>query len=655
MNTRAERLRLPAWARQGLAIIGVLLLLRALTVVHTGMLPVLPVAALADLATATFLWLLAPMLRPWALRLPAVVLIVLGYYAGAEHATTHGTLFRVAHLHHLFDAVFIASSVEGGESKAWLGVYAVAALPLLVLLGRPREGLAEAGLRLVGCALVVAAYGISIDSTTRPANNVVLGSIAQLPGVALRLRPEPQGEPDPPHREVARPQQEPTAEGERSEQTEAFFRREEAIGTQSSPENVLLIMVEGLSAGYLPSIARHQGLEPAIRLPELERALADRDFVTYRNALSLQRQTNRGTYALLCGDYPRITTVPAKMSEVAAEERPIECLPSLLAEAGFRTAYIQAAPLEFMQKDRFMAQAGFEHTVGLASEPDSDAESGAGDASEEANEDEKPAGWGPTDDRFFRQALEEVRALDAKPGPWFATLLNVGTHHPFTVQGAADEDDEDGRAEEDEVLPTAEGRREVRERAFRRMATALEELLAALERDGVLEDTAVIIAADESGSMLNPKGEPGLLDGNFGMLSVRLPEGQTAERVIDRDALVTQIDVPVTIADLVSLPNQGRMIGRSLLVPGPVSPRHLVFGDTYAGRTFFLRSDGELVTCDETFLRCNSWEFDPKRLIGTLQPSDNTPFLDLAERRRLAADTARIRPPEGRSERSTGD
>lgn len=635
MTVLAAREPLPAWVCRGALILGVVLLLRGLTVLQTGVMPSLPVAGLADLATAAFLVLLAPLLRPWALRLPAVGLIVLGHYAGGEHITTHGTLFRVAHLHHLLDAVFIASSVEG-ESKGWLGIYVLAGLPLLKLLGGPPPPASQALARLGLCLALIAGYGIAVDSLTRPANNVVLGSIAQVPGALLGTR-TPASVPEDRRRATRAPAGErpATVGDEGGGETGEFFQREESGTVAVEPDNVLLILIEGLSAAYLPDVARYHGLEPAIRLPGLERALRARGFLVYRNVLSLQRQTNRGTYALLCGDYPRITTVTAKMSEIASEARPVACLPALLAAAGYRTAYIQAAPLEFMQKDRFMAQAGFQTVIGLGA-----AEEGR-EATAERDDEAVSEGWGPTDDRFFPAALVELRRLAGPPGPWFATLLNVGTHHPFSAQGGSDR-----ARDEAGMLPTPEGRQATRNRAFERMAGALEKLLDALERESLLADTAIFIASDESGALLRPDREPGLLDGNFGMLAVRLPKGRTRDRLAERDTIAAQIDVPVTIADLVDLPDRGRMVGRSLLKQRSDEPRHLVFGDTYAGRTFFLRSSGELISCDETFLRCQSWRFDPDRLVGSLEPSGAEPFLDLAARQRLAEATSRIRPAE---------
>ena len=39
------------------------------------------------------------------------------------------------------------------------------------------------------------------------------------------------------------------------------------------------------------------------------------------------------------------------------------CLPAALAEAGYATVYLQAAPLTFMLKDKFMPRIGFERVA----------------------------------------------------------------------------------------------------------------------------------------------------------------------------------------------------------------------------------------------------------------------------------------------------
>jgi predicted amidohydrolase YtcJ len=105
-----------------------------------------------------------------------------------------------------------------------------------------------------------------------------------------------------------------------------------------------------------------------------------------------------------------------------------------------------------MNKNRFMPQAGFEHLVGR----------------ETFLERGIPAeGWGPSDADFLKLARGELDRLDERGQPWFATLLNVGTHHPYQAVQDAD-------------------MRVMRQQAFSDMTAALGDFLDGLAADGAL-------------------------------------------------------------------------------------------------------------------------------------------------------------------------
>ena len=112
--------------------------------------------------------------------------------------------------------------------------------------------------------------------------------------------------------------------------------------------NVLLIMLEGVSGAYLPSVAIRHGIEYEVAMPKLD-SWANRG-VSYSTFVAQQRHTNRGEYAILCGDYPSLVTAPPKMSTYVREGTR-RCLPALLRDGGYQTVYLQAAPLAFMLKD----------------------------------------------------------------------------------------------------------------------------------------------------------------------------------------------------------------------------------------------------------------------------------------------------------------
>ena len=104
-------------------------------------------------------------------------------------------------------------------------------------------------------------------------------------------------------------------------------------GPMSARPNVLLILIEAASGAHLPSIAAAQGVQSATTMPKLD-ALARRH-ILFTRLISHQRQTNRGEYGILCGDYPKLLTDQSKMSEqvYGAAHR---CLPEVLREGGMR-------------------------------------------------------------------------------------------------------------------------------------------------------------------------------------------------------------------------------------------------------------------------------------------------------------------------------
>jgi hypothetical protein len=317
--------------------------------------------------------------------------------------------------------------------------------------------------------------------------------------------------------------------GERVTDT-GFDEPEEAPGHPRFPlgqaRNVLLVVIEGVHGAYLPQVAAASGETPPVSMSRTG-AWAKRGWLV-PDFLVHVRKTNRGLYAMLCGDYPRLDGGhPKSMQILNSDEAARRCLPHMLATSGYNTAYIQAADLQFMSKDIVMPQLGYQQLVGREGFADSGVESGTGFS------------WGPDDQAFFRQTLPRIEVLHRQEKPFFATLLTVGTHYPYAV--TADQITEYGN-------PLAA--------AVAAADKALDRLLRELEARNILDDTLVIVTNDES------HGMPGhWLGQNWGLFFALAPDlapGQTAE-------IHSSIDVPNTILDYLGLfPEQRTHLGRSL-------------------------------------------------------------------------------------------
>lgn len=372
------------------------------------------------------------------------------------------------------------------------------------------------------------------------------------------------------------------------------------VGPLSGRPNVLLIMIESASGAHLPSVAAAEGVQSATSMPKLD-ALAQRH-ILLTHVISHQRQTNRGEYGILCGDYPKLLTDQSKMSEqvYGAARR---CLPEVLREAGYATAYIQSAPLGFMLKEQFMKKAGFEELIGDPWFQRSYARTD----------------WGVDDKAFFEQALGPVIELHEAERPFFAALLTVGTHHPFTLPADA----------------VIEGARTTQERAFRWADDALSKFLTELERQGVLRDTVVIITSDESAGLVKAaSATQRLLSQSWSFAVLMLPEPR-AQRI---DTLYAHVDVALSVTDILGIEREASgFVGRSWFREYE-TPRRLFAGNTYARSVIMWEPSGAALVCSESFRQCMRSIPIDDRVFGPQRQSDQVSVRE----RQLLAEVARL-------------
>jgi hypothetical protein len=298
-----------------------------------------------------------------------------------------------------------------------------------------------------------------------------------------------------------------------------------------------------------------------------------------------QRKTNRGLYALLCGELPNLGHGLPKMSD-AAQGGWRTCLPEILGDAGYTTAYLQAAPLAFMLKDRFMPRIGFDRVHGHDWFDSSYARSL----------------WGIDDRAFFEQALTLVEDLQAADAPWFLTLLTVGTHHPFVVP--------------------SDFRRDLRPegaRALLYLDAAVGAFVERLEEMGVRDDTLVLLTSDESAGVRSANDVlTRILSQNWGFLIALLPEGGS-QRVT---APFAQMDLALSILDFLGLSDRGdAFFGRSVFRRYE-RERSIYFANTNHGAAGSLSADGRVLVCTDEFRNCRAFQapggrpFDPARRAG---------------------------------------
>lgn len=242
--------------------------------------------------------------------------------------------------------------------------------------------------------------------------------------------------------------------------------------TPGVAKNVLVIVLEGIPGAYISGVRDYFDLESGDQkqtdrffMPFLsdiaQRGQITPSFVTHNS------QTMRGLYSILCGDYSKLRALTPKSIEyvaLSASQRPA-CLPQILRQSGYRTVYMQGAPLGFMGKDQFMPAAGFSDVYGK----------------EYFQEESGKNGWGVSDSTLFDHALKKMKALQQDGGPWFLTLLTVGTHHPYDVSD-----------EEVQLYPNR------KLAAVAKLDRDVNRFMRAMEQSGFYNETLVVITSDES-------------------------------------------------------------------------------------------------------------------------------------------------------------
>jgi hypothetical protein len=350
-------------------------------------------------------------------------------------------------------------------------------------------------------------------------------------------------------------------------------------GTQRFPlpgraRNVVLLVLEGLP-GSVVHLESSEGAPGDLFMPHLSTLAAQG--LTATNFVLHQRQTNRGLYALLCGDYPKLDYSIPKMSTYALGDSRA-CLPRILGPAGYRSVFLQGAPLAFMYKDTFTERAGFDEIYGN-------------------RHFEAPihrSEWGVDDRSLLTKALELMERLDEEEAPYFLAILSVGTHHPAVVPGDYAED------------ATRAG--------YEHAIGYLDLALAAFTKDaqelGLLEETLLIITSDESRGSNEVSDLHSALSRNWGPLVVVAPEGHH-EVVLEPYA---QSDVAISIIDYLGIEKGGRhLIGRSLFRHYE-KPRRTYFGNAFLRRTGSVDSTGFILYCNELGQRCRKFASDPTSL-----------------------------------------
>jgi len=483
---------------------------------------------LADLYWSFLLTVVAIVLlrcRLWAL-LPLIFLWAGTYAVDIEHITALGQLAHHSNIRYLFDGQFIRNSMDALPPLKLFGSVALVALALWLLLSacaqRRQSSQSSKAAALVALVAVFAGAVALYSITPAPARNTLnwhnrnffAHHLDALAAQALS---------------AFNPRAQALASARPGDAQHPIFAADleaprPAIG---AARNVLLIVLEGLPGIYIEPVAKRMGaVMPVLSsgvglMPQLS-ALAEQSLLV-PNFISHRSLTIRGLYSLLCSDFPKLDNSLPKPLEILNHDSAADrCLPRLLRNNGYSTHYFQAANLQFMSKNTVMPFIGFDDVRGKDSL---------------ALPEDYYFKWGADDSDFFNRSADWLEVIDQQDKPWFATLLTVGTHHPYGLRDGSGDDS-------------------AKRAAVAAADRALAALIARLRKTGIAEDTLILITADES------HGVPGQRFGkNWGMMVALAPDLVAREA----DDIFSTADVTLSIMDYLALQRpEHDLTGRSL-------------------------------------------------------------------------------------------
>jgi hypothetical protein len=249
------------------------------------------------------------------------------------------------------------------------------------------------------------------------------------------------------------------------------------------PVNVILLFVEGLDRRYLGRAIEITGQDqneisltsvPAdtdervsprhsIRLTPFLDCLKY-ESLYFANFFSNGVATTRGLFSTFCSSYPRQGAAALK----TRYDRDYLCLPALLRDAGFATEMVISLNSDIPGVRPFMARNGLDRLYGEGDFP----------------EDAERLGVGLTDGALLSFMRARIEALQGAGRPFFLAALSSGMHHPFVVPLRHPEVRALQRHPDGYVS------------ALRYLDAEFEIFFTALQRDGLLTNTMVIVLGD---------------------------------------------------------------------------------------------------------------------------------------------------------------
>jgi phosphoglycerol transferase MdoB-like AlkP superfamily enzyme len=291
---------------------------------------------------------------------------------------------------------------------------------------------------------------------------------------------------------------------------------------RKSPRNVVLITVESLSARFLGSFGNTEGLTPRLD------ALA-REGLLFTRLYATGTRTVRGLEALTLGTPP----IPGQAIVRRPGNEHLATLGEVLRPQGFRTMFFYGGYGYFDNMNGFYAGNDYEVVDRTDFPRDSIGFENV---------------WGVGDEFLFDNVVRHLDRTHADGQRFLAQVMTTSNHRPYTYA--------DGRID----IPSPGGRRG----AVKYTDHSIGHFIDQVRSKPWFDDTLFIIVADHCASAAGKTKLP--VPGYHIPMVMYAPALLTPGR---NDRLVSQIDIPPTVVDMLGLPGDNHFYGISLFEQGP--------------------------------------------------------------------------------------
>lgn len=358
--------------------------------------------------------------------------------------------------------------------------------------------------------------------------------------------------------------------------------------------NVVLILEESLGSDYIGVLQGKKGLTPNLDRHTENALLFDRFFAT-------GNRTARALEATITGLLP----IPTESILKRDHSTNVESLARILLGRGYQTRFIYGGRGLFDGMRSFMLQNGFENFV-------------------EYKDFKNPAFatvWGVSDDILFDRTFEELDQMHKQGKPFFATVLTVSNHQPFSYP--------DGKID----LPGDKGRRD---NAVKFADYAVGKFLDEAPSHAFYKDTVIVVLGDHGARVYGAQ--------QFPLQSYRVPVWMFlpgGEKAGERNHVMScSLDIAPTILGYLGGSYRTTMFGRDALNAAKDDGRAIM---QHNHDLALLRQDGKMTmlslssppsSCTVNFRNFETTQTQPepdevKTMVSLFQTANDLYYADL--------------------------